>query len=52
MQLDVASPAAVTASTTGIAAVKSVVEITAASVVSLVRSWLADFAVSLTSNLI
>jgi hypothetical protein len=37
MQLDVASPSAVTASTTGIAVVQSVVELTASSVVSLVR---------------
>jgi hypothetical protein len=37
MQLDVASPAAVTASTTGIAVVQSVVELTASSAVSLVR---------------
>ena len=37
MQLDVASPAAVTASTTGIAVVQSVVELTSTSAVSLVR---------------
>jgi hypothetical protein len=37
MQLDVASPSAVTASTTGIAVVQSVVELTASSAVSLVR---------------
>ena len=37
MQLDVASPSAVTASTTGIAVVQSVIELTAASAVSLVR---------------
>ena len=37
MQLDVASPAAVTASTTGIAVVQSVVELSASAAVSLVR---------------
>ena len=37
LQLDVASPAAVTASTTGISVVQSVVELTATSAVLLVR---------------